>query len=138
MVQSKLQATNKHLNKILVDMVELTIYPRSVVQLDRNIKQVENDLSGPEVSSKLTDLEDRFHCNNLCKDGIQENVNETWDLCYKEKIQKIIINKLGIKSPVEMGQCHRMGYKQQKKSRPVTLFVVLTNNFGQCKQIKKH
>lgn len=119
-------------------MVELTIHPRSVVQLDRNIKQVENDLSGPEVSSKLTDLEDRFHCNYLCKDGIQENVNETWDLCYKEKIQKIIINKLGIKSPVEMGQCHRMGYKQQKKSRPVPLFVVLTNNFGQCKQIKKH
>ena len=37
-----------------------------------------------------------------------------------------------------MGQCHRMGYKQQKKSRPVPLFVVLINDFGQCKQIKKH
>ena len=54
-----------------------------------------------------------------------------------KKLKKIIINKLDTKSPVEMGQCHHMGYKQQKKSRPVPLFVVLTNNFGQCKQIKK-
>ena len=78
-------------------------------QFDEKISNIKKQ---KEISSKLIESEDKSCCNNLYIDGIQETPNETQNLC-KEKIQNIIMNKLGIN---EIEQCHRMGCKQQNKS----------------------
>ena len=54
------------------------------------VQAIEDDLlNADEVSAKLIELEDRSRRNKLRIDGINEEPNETWDVCGK-KIPNII------------------------------------------------
>ena len=75
------------------------------------MKSVEKYLLDPEeVSSELIELKDRSCRNNLRIDSMQEAPHETWDLC-EEKIQNIIMKRLGIEGPIEIERCHRIQKK---------------------------
>ena len=100
-VKSQLQNTNKHLDKISNEVLEIT---RSLEftqgKLDEELAIVQNDISkikpdmqilednlldSNEVSKKLTELEDRSWGNNLCFDGLTEDPNETWQMSGNKK-----------------------------------------------------
>ena len=77
------------------------------------------------MKSKPLELEDRSHHDKLHVDGMQETTKDKLDLC-KEKIQNIIMNKLGIEGPAETEWCHSMGCTQEKKSHPHTIIFGFT------------
>ena len=89
--------------------------------LEKNVKDMEEDLLDPEeVSSKLIELEGRSRRNNLCIDGIEEKLNETWGEC-EENVQQMIKEKLGIMEPIEIDRCHRIS-KQKSQIIHAQLF----------------
>ena len=66
-------------------------------------------------------MEDRSRCNNLCFDGLTEDLNETWDDC-ERKVQDVFLNKLNIEGNIEVDRCH--GFGKRIGSRPRTIFCV--------------
>ena len=52
------------------------------------------------MTNKLIQLKDRSRCNNIRIDEIEEEQYKTRDRC-KEKVQKVMKEKLGIKDEVE-------------------------------------
>ena len=98
---------------------------KELKKLDKNIKEVEDDLLDPHhVSSKLTELEDRSRRNNLRIDRIQERPNETWEDC-EASVQVMLKEKLGITDNTEFERCHRMS-KRSNPNRPRTIICKAT------------
>ena len=91
------------------------------------IQELGEDVLHPDyVTNKLIELEDHSRRNNIRIDGIEEEQYETWDRC-KEKVQKVIKDKLGIEDEVEIDRCHRMKKSEkdrlnnERNSRPRTI-----------------
>ena len=94
-LKSQLQNTNKRLDKICNEVLEITkSLEFTQSKLDEELAIVTNDISkiksdtqileqdllySIEVSKKLIELEDRSRRNNLRFDGLTEDPNETWD-----------------------------------------------------------
>ena len=69
---------------------ELFQVKKEIKKLKTDVKIIEDGLlNADEVSAKLIELEDRSRRNKLRIDGINEEPNETWDVCGK-KIPNII------------------------------------------------
>ena len=69
---------------------ELFQVKKEIKKLKTDVKTIEDGLlNADEVSAKLIELEDRSRRNKLRIDGINEEPNETWDVCGK-KIPNII------------------------------------------------
>lgn len=96
-----------------------------------NIKSFSDNIN--EVSVKINDLDikaddlenTRSRRNNLCFDGIPENVNETWQDT-EGKLKEILSTKLEL----EMDSCaieraHRVG--QMRSSKPRTIVAKFSN-----------
>ena len=88
------------------------------------------------LKTKLIDMEDRSRRNNLRIDGLTESNNESWDEC-EEKVQSVLINKLGLKGVV-IERAHR-GSKSASKARkdvPRTVVLKLLNFQDKVKIMK--
>ena len=123
LINSNLKATNERLDKIAMEMDELSksleftqsqldeklgSIKKDITKLDNNIKSTEKDiLDLDEVSTKLVELEDRSQRNNLWIDGLRQTPNETWKTC-EEKVQEVLKNNFGFASKVEIDKCHRV------------------------------
>ena len=72
---------NLHKKKIDEELFQVK---KEIKNLKTKFKAIEDDLSNAvEVSAKLIELEDRFRRNNLRRDGIKEEPNETSETCEK-------------------------------------------------------
>ena len=70
---------------------------------------MDEDLLDPNyITKKLIELENQSRSNNLRIDGVEETPNETWNV-YKEKVQSIMKEELGITAETELDCCHRTG-----------------------------
>lgn len=67
---------------------------------------------------KLRILEDRNRRNNLRIDGINENLNETWEESEK-KVKDLIRDTMKIEENICIERAHRVGRKDQGKTRPI-------------------
>lgn len=117
MIKLHLQSTNKCLDKIYMDVIEVMKslqFTQSILhkelgtikidikKLASDTKELENDLLDPtEVSEKLIELEDRSRKNNLLINSLTENANKTWDGCVK-KVQEALRDKLNIQDDIEL------------------------------------
>ena len=139
LINSNLQATNEHLDKIATEMGELSktleftqsqldeelgSVEKDITKLENNIKSIEKDLLDPDdVNAKLVELEDTSRRNNLRNDSLQESPNETWKTC-EEKVQEILNNNLGFAAEVDIDRCHRVKSRNQSgqhQGRPQTI-----------------
>ena len=92
-----------------------------VGKIQTDMKYIEDNLLEPEyVMGKLIELEDRSRRNNLRIDGMEETLNETWDIC-EGKVQDIVKNKLGITAEIEFDRCHRTGKFKKNQAKPRTI-----------------
>ena len=51
---------------------------------------------------------------------MEETPNETWNV-YKEKVQSIMKEELGITAEIELDCCHRTGKFKKNQSKPRTI-----------------
>ena len=123
MIKLHLQSTNKRLDKICKDMIEVTksleftqtmlneelgTAKNDIKKLASGMKELENDILDPnEVSEKLIELEDKSQRKNLHVDGLIENTKETWNNC-KKKLEDVLPDKLNIQDDIEFDQYERM------------------------------
>ena len=92
-----------------------------VGKFQTDMKYIEDNLLEPEyVMGKLIELEDRSRRNNLRIDGVEETLNETWDIC-EGKVQDIVKNKLGITAEIEFDRCHPTGKFKKNQAKPRTI-----------------
>ena len=126
MVSNNLHNTNDCLDEISKEITELTKsleftqdqldgeinnIKENIRNLETSIKGIEDDLLDPnDVSSKLTESEDRSRWNNLRIDSIEETPNKTWEDC-KIKIQELIKNKIKMIGHIEIDRCHQLARK---------------------------
>ena len=121
-LKSHLETANQRLNKNKLNkVVELTKsleftqakIKDKITNIKDNLNQAKTEIQelGEDildldyVTNKLIELEDSSRHNNICIDGIEEELYETWDRC-EEKVQKGIKEKLGMEDKVEINCCH--------------------------------
>ena len=146
MLKSQLENTNKRLEKISKEVLEITksleftqgqlndeiaIVKNDISQIKADIREIEDDLLDLyDVSNKLVEMEDGSWRNNLCFGGLVENPKETWEEC-ERKVQEVISNHLEIEHDVEIERCHHM--EKRKGNRPRTIVC----NFLRFKDMQK-
>ena len=73
----------------------------NIKKLASGMKELENDLlDSNEVLEKLIELEGRSQRNNLRKDSLTENTNDTQDDC-KKKVQEMLQDISNIQDDIE-------------------------------------
>ena len=73
----------------------------NIKKLASDMKELENDLlDSNEVLEKLIELEGRSQRNNLRKDSLTENTNDTQDDC-KKKVQEMLQDISNIQDDIE-------------------------------------
>ena len=96
---------------------------KAIVELSAKVYELETVVEGNRFDSKpvferLDSLEDRSRRNNLRFSGIDEVPNENWEQS-AEKIYKLVKDKLGVESTVEIERAHRVGIKNLGKPRTI-------------------
>ena len=146
MLKSQLEITNKRLEKISKEVLEITksleftqgqlndeiaIVKNDISQIKADIREIEDDLLDLyDVSNKLVEMEDESWRNNLCFGGLVENPKETWEEC-ERKMQEVISNHLEVEHDLEIERCHHM--EKRKGNRPHTIVC----NFLRFKDMQK-
>ena len=146
-IKTNMEAVNVRLNKISEEVNEIkksfkfteNKFDKELAIIKSNIKKVKSDmkeitedlLDSDKVSSKLIELEDRSRRNNLGRDSIAKDQNESWHE-YEEKVLEVIKEKLEIQDPTEIDRCHRMG--KNKRNHPRTIIFKL-NKFKDKEKI---
>ena len=110
--KNELKASLKHTETVLEEKVANA--EKQVEKLQEQINELWDYQVDPErlelAERKIVDLEDRSRRNNLRIDGISEKENETWDK-YKQEVQSLIKEKLGIAENIVIERAHRIKKK---------------------------
>ena len=85
---------------------------RKVRSLKEKVDEIyDYQIDPDEVEKKLTDLEDCSRRNNLRKDGVAEEIGETWDDC-ERKVKEIFLDKLELENDIIIERPHRAKKEQ--------------------------
>jgi len=84
--------------------------------LDVQINDIQKEVD--MVKDKLDDLENRSRRNNLCFDGIEESLNESWRET-EAKVKELLANQLNLENDMVIERAHRVGAKKEGKNRPI-------------------
>ena len=85
---------------------------RKVRSLKEKVDEIyDYQIDPDEVEKKITDLEDCSRRNNLRKDGVAEEIGETWDDC-ERKVKEIFLDKLELENDIIIERPHRAKKEQ--------------------------
>ena len=117
------QAELKDLKKTSSQLAETTDKHHKAVECavgrsDKNIDEIREKIK--ELENKTDDIENRTRRNNLCFDGINEGVKESWSES-ERKIRDLLSSKFSISTDeLSIERAHRVGRSESvSKPRPI-------------------
>ena len=79
-------------------------------------KKVDDNLAA--IQARLDNLEGQSRRSNIILYGVPEADQESWEQT-ETRFKEVVSGKLGVQHEVHIERCHRLGRKQQNKSRPI-------------------
>lgn len=117
-IESKISTLTERVQRMDQQLLLLNKLGNQVSEIETSVSNFEQGLSS--LSRKVDDLENRSRRNNLILHGLDEVKGETGEELLTRVKDKVFQEKLQLTAET-IERCHRLGKKQENKSRPVIM-----------------